>query len=330
MRYEMKSTFPLIYGLKRKNYEKRLESQSGGAFSVLAEYFLKKGAVIYATGFDENLNVEYMRITDESELNKVKGSKYVRSNLNDTYKSIIEELNCGQEVLFIGSACYVAGLKKAVENNPNADLLYTVDFICHGTPSHQVYKDYLQFVEKNKKKKIVGFNFRFKDNRGGWKKHMEKIEYEDGTVEITREYTDLFYSNLTLRPCCGSCPYASTNRVADFTVGDYWGVEKHFPEFFDNAGVSLVFVNTPRAKGIFEDIKGECDIIETSIEKCMQKNLREPTDIPKDRQAFWKCYKKYGFETALRRFTNYGFFYRFKRNSIRNIKHVVKKMIGRA
>lgn len=163
----MKNTFPMIYGLKRKNYEKRLESQSGGAFSVIAEYFLKKGAVIYATGFDDNLNVEYMRITDESGLYKVKGSKYVRSTLNDTYKNIIAELNNRQEVLFIGSACYVAGLKKATENNPNADLLYTVDFICHGTPSHQVYKDYLEFVEKNKKKRVIKFNFRFKDIRGG-------------------------------------------------------------------------------------------------------------------------------------------------------------------
>lgn len=163
----MKNTFPMIYGLKRKNYEKRLESQSGGAFSVIAEYFLKKGAVIYATGFDDNLNVEYMRITDENGLYKVKGSKYVQSNLTDTYKSIIKELNSGKKVLFVGSACYVAGLKKAVENNPNADLCYTVDFICHGTPSHQVYKDYLQFVEKRQKKKVVGFDFRFKDILGG-------------------------------------------------------------------------------------------------------------------------------------------------------------------
>lgn len=158
---------------------------------------------------------------------------------------------------------------------------------------------------------------------------MEKIEYEDGTVETTREYTDLFYTNLILRPCCDSCPYASTNRIADFTIGDYWGVEIHFPEFFDNAGVSLMFVNTLRAKEIFEEIKGECDIVETTIEKCMQKNLQEPTDIPKNRQVFWKCYKKHGFETALRRFTNYGSFYRVKHNLIRNIKQAVKKIIGR-
>lgn len=163
----MKNTFPMIYGLKRKNYEKRLESQSGGAFSAIAEFFLKRGAVIFATGFDDNLNVEYMRITNESELCKVKGSKYVQSNLNDVYKSIIAELNSGHETLFIGSACYVAGLKKVVEKNPNANLLYTVDFICHGTPSHQVYKDYLKFVEEKKKKKVIKFNFRFKDISGG-------------------------------------------------------------------------------------------------------------------------------------------------------------------
>lgn len=159
---------------------------------------------------------------------------------------------------------------------------------------------------------------------------MERVEYEDGTVEISREYTDLFYSNLTLRPCCGNCSYASVNRVADLTIGDYWGVEKHFPEFFDNAGISLVFVNTPRAKEIFEGIKSDCDIVETVIEKCMQKNLYEPTDIPKNRCAFWKVYKKYGVETALRRFTNYGFLYRFKRNLISSIKYIVKKIIRRA
>ena len=326
----MKNDFPLVYGLKRKNLEKRLESQSGGAFSVIAEYFLKKGAVIYATGFDDKLNVEYMRITSESDLRKVKGSKYVRTNLNDTYNNVLADLDETREVLFIGSACYVAGLKKVVERHLNADLLYTVDFICHGTPSHQVYKDYLQFIEKKRKKKVVAFDFRYKDVvRGGWKKHVEKIKYKDGTTEVTRIYTDLFYSNLILRPCCGNCQYASTERIADFTIGDYWGVEKHFPEFFDNAGVSLVFVNTPRAKKIFEHIQDECDIVESTTEKCMQKNLREPTTIPPNRLAYWKCLKKHGFESALRRFTNYGALYRFKYNTPRKIKQMVKKIIGR-
>ena len=324
--------FPLVYGLKRKNLDKRLESQSGGAFSVIAEYFLKRGAIIYATGFDNDLNVVYMRITDESDLCKVKGSKYVRSNLNDTYQNILDDLDDDREVLFIGSACYVAGIKKVVEKHPNANLLYTVDFICHGTPSHQVYKDYIQFIEKKRKKKIIEFNFRYKDitQGGGWKKHVEKIKYEDGTTEISKIYTDLFYSNLTLRPCCGICQYASTDRIADFTIGDYWGVEKHFPEFFDNAGVSLVFVNTPRAKEIFRCIQDDCDIVKTTTEKCMQKNLREPTAIPQNRNAYWKCLKKYGFESALRRFTNYGTFYRFKYNVPRKIKQLVKKIIGRA
>lgn len=158
----MNDAFPIIYGLKRKDYGKRLESQSGGAFSVIAEYFLQKGAIVYACGYDIQLNVVYKRIDSLDGLSTVKGSKYVRANLGNTFINILDDLKKGNDVLFIGSACYVAGLKQYLCNSPYKDKLYTVDFICHGTPSHAVYREYLNMVEKESRKKIVGFNFRVK------------------------------------------------------------------------------------------------------------------------------------------------------------------------
>ena len=135
---------------------------------------------------------------------------------------------------------------------------------------------------------------------------MEKIVFEDGTEITSSDYTNLFYSNLCLRPSCATCKYASYNRIADFTVGDYWGVENYNPEFFDNAGVSLIFLNTPRAKELQEYLESTCDLVRSDVQKCQQPNMIAPSPIPSYRAAFWKDLKGKGFEPSLKRFTALG------------------------
>lgn len=135
---------------------------------------------------------------------------------------------------------------------------------------------------------------------------MEKIIFEDGSELVSKEYTDLFYSDLGLRPSCSTCKYSTYRRVSDFTVGDYWGVENYSPEFFDNAGVSLVFLNTERAKEIIPYLSEQCDTVESDVQKCQQPNMIAPSPIPGYRESFWRDLKSKGFEHSLKRFTAYG------------------------
>lgn len=39
--------------------------------------------------------------------------------------------------------------------------------------------------------------------------------------------------------------------VRDFSIADYWDVEKVFPDFYSKQGVSLVFVNNIKAQYFF-------------------------------------------------------------------------------
>lgn len=135
---------------------------------------------------------------------------------------------------------------------------------------------------------------------------MEKIVFEDGQELITKEYTDLFYSNLCLRPSCATCKYSTYKRIADFTVGDYWGVENYDPEFFDNAGISLIILNTHRAMKIKNYLDLHCDLIDSDVQKCQQPNMIAPSPIPTYRSGFWTELKGKGFEPALKRYTALG------------------------
>lgn len=297
----------VILGAKLKNIDKRISCQSGGAATTIAERFIKDGAVVYGCGFDEKQNVVYHRITTLEDLSLLKGSKYVRANLGNTFTNVITDLKNLKKVLFIGNACNIAGIKKAVSVLPEKDNLYTMDFICHGTPSHELYKEYLYWVEKRYKKGISSFVFRIKDvNAGGWKKPFEKILFDDGHELITKEYTDLFYSNHGLRPSCSVCKYSSYKRIADYTVGDFWGIENYNPEFFDNTGVSLVFLNTSRAKELIGYLEEQCFLVQSDVQKCLQPNMVSPSPIPKYRNKYWDDLKKKGFEHSLKRFTSYG------------------------
>ena len=135
---------------------------------------------------------------------------------------------------------------------------------------------------------------------------MEKIVFDDGSELVTNEYTNLFYSNLCLRPVCSACRYSSYRRVADFTVGDYWGVENYSPDFFDNAGISLIFLNTERAKDLLAFLSEQCFTVGSDVQKCQQPNMIAPSPIPGYREAYWKDLKENGFEHSLKRFTAWG------------------------
>ena len=251
-----------VYAIKVKDEKKRKQSQSGGAFSIIAEKFLKKSSLVYGVTLKEDFNAEYIGIDSVKDLHKLKGSKYVQAQINDVYKDVLKNLQQNKIVFFSGTPCHIDGLLKYLKiNNVSVDNLYTCDIVCHGTPSPQIFKNYIKFQEKEYKSQIQKFNFR--DKLFGWHSHIETIKLKKRISIVSSEnYVNIFYSHLCLRNECYNCPYASTNRVSDITIGDYWGIEKIHPNFDDNKGISLVILNNEKGKKIFQYIKNDILYIE--------------------------------------------------------------------
>ncbi len=200
--------------------ELRAESASGGAFPAIAEVILNEGGYVCGAAFDENMTVRHTIINNKDDLQKLKNSKYVQSDVGQCYAEIKILLNSDKKVLFSGTPCQVAGLQSFLSQN--YENLFTIDLICHGTPSDKVFKKYLE--EKTiDGEKVLNVNFRDKIN--GWSNYLTTTTTTT-VPALTDSYMKAFLANLSLRKSCGNCKFNSLPRSGDLTIGDFWGIEK--------------------------------------------------------------------------------------------------------
>lgn len=285
-----------------------MNSQSGGASYSFGEHILKEDGIVYGCFYD-GLNVAHTRIENIEQLHRTQGSKYVQSQLGQCYNQVLADLRKSKKVLFTGTPCQCAGLLTFLAST-NVDIsnLITCEFICHGVPSPQVYRDYLAFMENKHGSLILNINLRDK-KAVGWQRHLESITFADGKKYIGRIYVDLFYSNLTLRRSCEQCRFTKVERVADITVADCWGIEKSRPELWnDNEGISMVLVQTNKGKRLFNSVVKDrtVDVIELQAEEIIQPQMKHPSSTPYQKERFWKDYHIYSFEKILKKYTGYG------------------------
>lgn len=250
-----------VYASYRSNMDKRLHSQSGGIFALLAEYVLEIGGVVFGAAFDSTWELKHKSVDNEQDLCKLLGSKYVQSNIGSAFYKAEEFLKSGIEVLFSGTPCQIQGLNKYLKKP--YDNLITVDLICHGVPSPKVWQRFLKefslgdslisFVQKDKEKKNASV-YTFK-NRGVIVSEYDKNPFIKG-----------FNKNLYLRPSCYQCAFKGVERCSDITLGDFWGLENYYPKFGDRYGISAIIIHTQKGKKLFEEIKSEIAYIECDAE----------------------------------------------------------------
>lgn len=299
----IQNTLPVIktYATYRRNFEKRLESASGGIFAVLAEFVLQNNGVVFGAAFDDKWNLRHYAVDSIDELHNLKGSKYLQSTIGTTFKEAEKYLKCGKMVLFSGTPCQIQGLKKYLKvDNFN---LITVDLICHGVPSPKVWKQYLKETSKGRKLE----KFKFRDKRMGIKDAPLFFDFENGDV-IFEKYSESpyirgFINNLYLRPSCYKCSFKSSKRCSDFTIGDFWGIENFLPEFDNKYGVSAVMLRTKKAIKIFSLIKNELIIAESSVDQIVIENPCYSSSVienPK-REYFFKMWRKNGVIRAVKK-----------------------------
>lgn len=261
-----------VYGAKNSDDSVRFTSSSGAMFTLFAEWVLNNGGTVFGAELDENLQVRHTAIESTDALPKLRGSKYVQSNMAGVFKQVRTLLNEGKPVLFSGTPCQVAGLKGFLMKP--YDNLFTVDVVCHGVPSAKVYNKHLQELGEAAGEPVTQVKFR--DKTKGWL-HGETV-FMAGTQRLAASkrketYMRLFLNNVSILPSCADCAFNNKRSLADITVADYWGVDKQFPEFDDDKGVTLVLINTAKGQQLFDDVKSAASLISTDFAKGAQYNV---------------------------------------------------------
>lgn len=301
---EKKAT-PKVYACINKDDEVRLKSSSGGIFTLLSEWILNQGGVVFGAGFDKNFNVEHICIDSKEDLVKLRMSKYIQSNINTTYKKAKEELNNGKMVLFTGTTCQIEGLVNYL--GKDYENLYLQDIICHGVPSKVVWNQYKEYRELKDGQKPESIEFRNKDN--GWKDFNIKFKYKESEYKGNQSndiYLQTFLRNYILRESCYDCQFRKENRSSDITLADFWGVENILPQMYDNKGTSLVIVNSNKGERLFQSIKQNMEYKEVNLEEAVKYNSSYYTSAkkPKDRDKYIKNIEKDSIGKLYKKYVN--------------------------
>lgn len=263
---------PHIFGGYHKNIAIRFDSTSGGAFSALANYMYKKGGYVSGALFNEDFTVSNFISKDKRDLTRLRSSKYVQSNAEGLYAKIKQLLNAGENVLACGSPCQMAALRSFLRKD--YDNLIIVDFLCRATNSPKVYRKYLDSLEKQFESKIVYIKAKNKDL--GWRSLARKVVFENGKVYYGKGHEDNYrrgyHWNMYQRPSCYDCQFKGLPRLADITLGDFWGIEKIDPSLDKNLGTSFIMLNTKKGLDYFENIKSKMVCKEFSLKDVFTGN----------------------------------------------------------
>lgn len=312
-----------VYAAINPDENIRMNSSSGGIFSLLAEKILEDGGVVFGARFNEKWEVVHDYTETKNGLRAFRGSKYVQSIIGDTYKKVLRFLKNGRKVLFTGTPCQVHGLRLFLRKD--YENLITVDFICHGVPSPGVFRWYIQeelykYAALTGCKNSVSFtpihsipkgdilmpegvsieDIRFRDKCEGWQKYSfvlclaeasadgKKNTVSFSAIANNNPFLKGFLHNLYLRPSCHDCPTKSLKSGSDVTIADFWRIERIHPEMNDDRGVSTIIVNTSKGHELcaaFIDLFVTCDF---KFVKKYNSAIDNNPQIPSQRAIFFQ------------------------------------------
>ena len=276
-----KKRVPVFWKQGWTNETDRARSSSGGLAYALAKSFIESGGMVAACVFNEGIfGFQLFDTTDDLDL--IRGSKYVKSDPTGVFKRIKEALK-DKKVLFIGLPCQVSSLLNFV-GEFNDDYLYTVDLVCHGTPSPQIIADFFEESHLDiKETRSISFRknniFRLTHNGLPFSQPFNMDAYSIA-----------FLNSICYTDNCYSCKYASWERVSDITLGDSWGSE--LDEVEREKGISIVLCQTSKGKELIEasDLT-LMDVDKDMIIRCNHQ-LSHPSIKTSKHDIFMKSYLK--------------------------------------
>ena len=307
---------PKVFAAWSLNESIRLNSTSGGIFSELAKEIILDGGLVVGARYNEQHLVEHDMIESIDDIEKLRQSKYVQSDIGDIFIRIEVKLKEEKLVAFCGSPCQVAGLLNYLKRP--YDTLVTFDFVCRGINSPKAYTKYMEMLEKKYNSEIE--KVWFKNKTYGWNRFSTRIDFKNGKTYIKDRYSDLYMrgyieENLYMRPCCFDCKYKDFPRVADITLADFWGVGATDPELDADKGTSLIMINSKKGDEVFNKIEDRVFRKESKMEAALPGNMaivksavRNPKSeeflIMLDMYPFDVCFKKYAQNTGCKKAKN--------------------------
>lgn len=288
----VKKSYLSCYASYSLNPEVREKSSSGGVFTEFAKQILLQNGFVVGAAFDNN-KLKHIIIDKTEEIKKIRGSKYLQSEIGDIYEKVKKLLEDNKLVLFSGTPCQINGLKSYLQKE--YENLYTIDVFCHGVPSPLVFKKYMEEM-----KYIPDTPINFRDKTFGWNNYNFLFQTNDGTISSlndTDTYLRGFVQNLYLRESCYNCKYnALENRNADISIGDFWGVETHYPDLTDNKGVSAIITYTLKGQALLNEISAGLYLKTVEIEQIVAGNpiLVSPVTKHPSKNIFFKDFNNSG------------------------------------
>lgn len=297
---------PRAYAVQHSDDKIRKESASGGAFTAIAAKILEMGGCVYGGAFDENFQVSHIRVDKLSDLWKLRGSKYVQSDMKDNYNYVQHDLKDGKYVLFSGTPCQIAGLVRFLRGLYPTDKLFLVDLVCHGIPSPHLWNIFVGHLKK-KYGNLLYASFRNKHfgyagSTMAMKFEQGKMRYLDRDVQF---YKKLFFDDINSRPSCFKCHFKTVKRISDFTVFDCWHVNKVSSAMDDDKGATWVIVQSSKGEKLFDTVKPIIKSIEASVEQAIELDGKLAISCPEPsprRAEFFEDAQKLDFEDLLKKY----------------------------
>ena len=266
--------------------------------------------------------------TNKIESQRICGSKYLQSSMEGVYKQIENELSSNKKVLFTGCPCQCAAVEAMFKTRKNYNNLYLCEILCHGVPSPGIFKDWISYLE-NKYGDVVS-DYRFRSKKNGWSRPTVEIYFENGKriVQSHNEsnYHMWFGRHLSLRPSCYKCKYRNIKRVADITLGDFWGIKAlEISDEETEKGTSVLLVNTEKGMELLNKARmlNKIFLEKISIENAYVNNSPSLHNFarPKEREDFFDVYKNESIKGIIKKYPSEN-----KAISIlRKVKHILTR-----
>lgn len=296
---------PRYYAMRLLNDSELLKSQSGGAFYILSRAILDRGGIIYGASFGDVFRVEHHRAQTPDVRDRMRGSKYVQSDLSDIFLQVKSDIRQGKEVLFSGTPCEVAGLRSFFGRR-QPEKLVTVDLLCHGVASPLFWYKYLIMIEVMEGKELTEVYMR--DKSYGWLSSDETYVFGDKRLHKNTFYS-LYYNGYITRESCFNCPFTNEKRVADISLGDYHGWNNGHDNYTNNTGVSLVLVNSEKGQALVNAVKTAGDVYceEQTVDPKNHVALSTVAQKPTLYDEFWTDFNRRGAKYVCKKYGDMSF-----------------------
>lgn len=324
------SSDPVTYILQAPNTVDRLKSASGGAYTLLVrEVFERRGFVAGHIWNDKHSVKGYISCKPE-DLDILRGTKYLQSDVEGMYKAVKHLLQEGKFVLFSGCPCQVAAMRSFLKKDYQTLLL--TDFVCMGIDSPLAFKKYIESLENQFQSKMVFFKAKSKEV--GWRYLTNKATFENGKSYFGINNVDAnlkaTFLNVLVRPSCYNCRFKGFPRNSDMTIGDYWRKNIMADSLDDNTGTSYVMLHNDKAAKFFESIKEKCHYRKVSVAEILGANSLAIKSISHPFFSRDEFYKRLHLEDFSALVDEYYKKYKVSKTKTDTIKKFLKIIIGAA